>query len=73
MMEHCKGGDLFKTLMMKGGTLDEQWVCTEVTTNHQLRHLQLGVFNYSNARINSAGRVCAKSAFQELLLMLCRS
>ncbi len=30
VMEHCKGGDLFKTLMMKGGSLDEHWVCTEV-------------------------------------------
>ena len=29
-MEYCKGGDLFKNLMMKGGTLDEAWVCTEV-------------------------------------------
>lgn len=29
-MEHCRGGDLFKTLMMKGGSLDEAWVCTEV-------------------------------------------
>lgn len=29
-MEHCRGGDLFKTLMMKGGSLDEHWVCTEV-------------------------------------------
>ena len=28
-MEHCKGGDLFKVLMMKGGTLDEAWVCKE--------------------------------------------
>ena len=28
-MEHCKGGDLFKVLMMKGGTLDEAWVCTQ--------------------------------------------
>jgi hypothetical protein len=30
IMEYCKGGDLFKNLMMKGGTLDEAWVCTEV-------------------------------------------
>lgn len=30
IMEHCKGGDLFKVLMMKGGTLDEAWVCREV-------------------------------------------
>ena len=29
VMEHCKGGDLFKVLMMKGGTLDEAWVCTQ--------------------------------------------
>ena len=32
-MEHCKGGDLFKVLMMKGGTLDEAWVCREVISH----------------------------------------
>ena len=30
VMEHCKGGDLFKLLMMKGGTLDESWACLQV-------------------------------------------
>ncbi|CAK0786186.1 hypothetical protein CVIRNUC_009399 [Coccomyxa viridis] len=30
IMEHCRGGDLFKQLMMKGGTLEEAWVCTEI-------------------------------------------
>ena len=34
IMEHCRGGDLFKTLMMKGGSLDEAWVCTEVRITH---------------------------------------
>jgi serine/threonine protein kinase len=29
-MEYCDGGDLFKTMLMKGGLLDEYWVCVEV-------------------------------------------
>ena len=31
VMEFCEGGDLFKTMLMHGGLLDEQWVCVEVT------------------------------------------
>ena len=30
VMEYCKGGDLFKLLLLKGGSLDEHWVCIEV-------------------------------------------
>lgn len=30
VMELCEGGDLFKTMLMHGGLLDEQWVCVEV-------------------------------------------
>jgi hypothetical protein len=30
IMEFCEGGDLFKTMLMHGGLLDEQWVCVEV-------------------------------------------
>ena len=30
IMEFCEGGDLFKTMLMHGGLLDEQWVCIEV-------------------------------------------
>ncbi len=30
-MEYCEGGDLFKTMLMKGGLLDEYWVCVEVS------------------------------------------
>jgi hypothetical protein len=30
VMEFCEGGDLFKTMLMHGGLLDEQWVCVEV-------------------------------------------
>jgi Protein kinase domain len=30
IMEHCEGGDLFKTMLMHGGLLDEAWVCIEV-------------------------------------------
>ena len=29
-MEYCEGGDLFKTMLMHGGALEEQWVCAEV-------------------------------------------
>lgn len=31
VMEYCKGGDLFKLLLLKGGTLDEHWVCVEAS------------------------------------------
>ena len=30
VMEYCEGGDLFKTMLMHGGSLEEQWVCVEV-------------------------------------------
>ena len=30
VMEYCSGGDLFKYLLLRGGHLDEHWVCTEV-------------------------------------------
>eukprot|EP00884_Botryococcus_braunii_P009112 jgi/Botrbrau1/18201/Bobra.53_1s0060.1 len=30
VMEYCEGGDLFKHLLMSGGTLDEKWIITEV-------------------------------------------
>lgn len=30
IMEYCEGGDLFKTMLMHGGVLEEQWVCVEV-------------------------------------------
>ncbi|KAL3143281.1 hypothetical protein ABBQ38_002124 [Trebouxia sp. C0009 RCD-2024] len=30
VMEFCKGGDLFKLLLLKGGCLDEHWVCVEI-------------------------------------------
>ncbi|KAL6758105.1 kinase-like domain-containing protein [Haematococcus lacustris] len=29
-MELCEGGDLFKSLMLHGGRLDEHYVCTEI-------------------------------------------
>lgn len=32
IMEYCEGGDLFKTMLMHGGLLDEQWVCIEIIT-----------------------------------------
>ena len=33
VMEYCSGGDLFKYLLLRGGHLDEHWVCTEVTSH----------------------------------------
>lgn len=40
VMELCKGGDLFKLLLMKGGVLEEHWVCVEVSSASQvpIRH-----------------------------------
>ena len=35
VMEYCKGGDLFKLLLLKGGCLDEHWVCVEVCPTPQ--------------------------------------
>ena len=30
VMELCQSGDLFKTMLMHGGALDEHWVATQV-------------------------------------------
>lgn len=30
VMELCEGGDLFKAMLLRGGTLDEHYVCVEV-------------------------------------------
>ncbi len=38
IMEYCEGGDLFKTMLMHGGLLDEQWVCIEVRGRQSIRH-----------------------------------
>ena len=60
IMEHCKGGDLFKVLMMKGGTLDEAWVCKEVcpasscstrstrTKSPRIAHYEITTASYEN-------------------------
>lgn len=39
VMEYCEGGDLFKTMLMHGGVLEEQWVCVEVW-----RHVRLWAY-----------------------------
>lgn len=31
VMEHCRGGDLFKFMLMRGGCLPEGWVCLQVS------------------------------------------
>lgn len=30
VMEHCTAGDLFKTMLVHGGVLDEHWVAIQV-------------------------------------------
>ncbi|KAK9795608.1 hypothetical protein WJX73_009393 [Symbiochloris irregularis] len=30
VMEHCRGGDLFKFMLMRGGCLPEGWVCLQI-------------------------------------------
>lgn len=41
IMEFCEGGDLFKTMLMHGGLLDEQWVCVEVSLQGKQRQGRL--------------------------------
>jgi serine/threonine protein kinase len=31
IMEYCDGGDLFKSMLMHGGRLDEHYVCINVS------------------------------------------
>jgi serine/threonine protein kinase len=31
VMEHCTAGDLFKTMLVHGGVLDEHWVAIQVS------------------------------------------
>lgn len=33
VMEHCTAGDLFKTMLVHGGVLDEHWVAIQVCTS----------------------------------------
>lgn len=34
VMEMCKGGDLFKAMLLRGGRMDEQWACTEASFHY---------------------------------------
>lgn len=44
VMEHCTAGDLFKTMLVHGGVLDEHWVAVQVplfaSTNMQRHNLR---------------------------------
>eukprot|EP00951_Prasinocladus_malaysianus_P024961 scaffold217254_cov48-Prasinocladus_malaysianus.AAC.1 len=31
-MEHCRQGDLFRTVFLKGGSVDEEWAVTKIVT-----------------------------------------
>ena len=39
VMELCEGGDLFKTMMLHGGRLDEHYVCVDVSVRFLARWL----------------------------------
>jgi serine/threonine protein kinase len=55
VMEYCEGGDLFKTMLMHGGMLEEQWVCVEV------RGLWAGWF------VQGAGAAASQPLFRQAL------
>ena len=44
IMEVCKGGDLFKAMLLCGGKMDERWVCAEVLPWHNCAWLQALVY-----------------------------
>ena len=35
VMEYCDGGDLFKSMLLHGGQLDEHYVCVDVSEHEQ--------------------------------------
>ena len=41
VMETCKGGDLFKAMLLRGGKMDERWVCNEVSAVGHVADLPL--------------------------------
>lgn len=49
VMEYCEGGDLFKTMLMHGGLLDEQWVCIEVNIQLLTHELQATQHHHHHA------------------------
>lgn len=69
VMEFCEGGDLFKTMLMHGGLLDEQWVCVEVRMrSHALCHSQHSAWQQLAqqttrpcSRLDAAGWVSARA------------
>ena len=54
VMEYCKGGDLFKLLLLKGGSLDEHWICIEVC----MAESALALLSVCSELCYSAGTSC---------------
>lgn len=61
IMEFCEGGDLFKTMLMHGGLLDEQWVCVEVSSHDS--HRETGLLSLRPVHARSRAR-SADPAYQ---------
>lgn len=75
VMEHCKGGDLFKTLMMKGGSLDEHWVCTEVinrTGTYASAYCLIGIAAKRAVKRILTSKYCVVQIIAPLLRVLIR-